>query len=105
MTPRIGVSLRPRQDLPLWMQIVGVPLGGAVAAFFGWCLWYEMRAPPTHTAHIIVFAGGVMLGLLVAFGRWYLFPVIEQTIVLYGEYRQGGRRKTDPPASGEGGAP
>lgn len=101
--PELGhVSLKPRDELPLWVQIVGIPLGAAIAVFFGWCLWYEMRQPPTHTTHIVIFSLGVLLGLLVAFGRWYLFPVISQTIVLYGDYKSGGRRRNDPPARGEG---
>lgn len=27
-----------RAAVPLWVQLVGVPIGGAIAAFFGWLL-------------------------------------------------------------------
>jgi uncharacterized membrane protein YjjB (DUF3815 family) len=94
----LGVTAIPRDKSPLWVQITALPVGGVIAAFFGWCLYYEMRSPPTHTSHIVIFSGGVLLGLLVAFGRWFLFPVLVQTVYIIGPLIPGGRRKYDPPA-------
>jgi len=96
----LGVTAMPREQSPLWVQIAAVPIGAAIIAGFGWCLWFEMRSPPTHTTHIGIFSGGILLGLLVAFGRWFLFPVLTQTFVIIGPYlpKVGGRRAGDPPA-------
>src|ERR1043165_6147548 len=94
----LGVTAMPRESAPLWVQITAIPIGSAIVAGFGWCLYYEMRSPPTHTTHIAIFAGGVLLGLLVAFGRWFLFPVLVQTVYIIGPLIPGGRRKYDPPA-------
>ncbi len=96
----LGVTAMPREQTPLWVQITALPIGGLIAGFFGWCLYYEMRTPPTHTTHIAIFTAGVFTGLLVAFGRWFLFPVISQTLVIVAPYLPmiGGRRAGDPPA-------
>lgn len=92
----LGVTAMPRERSPVWVQVLAVPIGAGIIAGFGWCLYYEMRSPPTHTAHIAIFAGGVLLGLLVGFGRWFLLPVLTQTFVIIGPYIPGGRRKFDP---------
>lgn len=91
-TPSHAFSPVPRDRAPLWVEITAIPIGGLIAGFFGWCLYYEMRSPPTHTAHIAIFSSGVLLGLLVGFGRWFLFPVFQRVVVLYADYRRGGRR-------------
>jgi hypothetical protein len=93
----LGVTAMPREQTPLWVQITAIPIGASIVAGFGWCLYYEMRSPPTHTAHIAIFAGGVFLGLLVAFGRWFLLPVLSQTFLVIGPYIPviGGRRSGD----------
>jgi hypothetical protein len=66
-----------------------------IAGFFGWCLYMELATPPRHADHATIFSAGVLLGLLVALGRWFLFPVFQNVIVLYGDFRAGGRRRGD----------
>lgn len=99
----LGVTAMPREQQPLWIQITAIPIGLTIAAGFSWCLYYEMRSPPTHTAHIALFIGGIFFGLAIAFGRWFLFPVLTQTFLIVGPYLPmvGGRRSGDIKVTGE----
>jgi hypothetical protein len=71
------------------------------ALFFAWLLYLEVAAPPTHFNHELLFCVMFLLGASIAVGRLFLFPVIRVVINFYGDYRAGGRRKSDPPATGE----
>ena len=79
-----------RSRPPLWVEITAVPIGLALAGFFGWCLYVELQLG--HPVHATLFFIGIMIGACVAFGRWFLFPVFQQVIVMYADYRSGGRR-------------
>jgi hypothetical protein len=103
-TPPSGnYAVIARQRAPFWVEVTAIPIGVAIAGFFGWLLYLEVKTPPTHTTHIAIFASFILLGLLVAFGRFFLFPVIQQVIVIAQGTEIpwiGGRRKSDPPAPG-----
>jgi hypothetical protein len=82
----------PRPRPPLWVEILGVVIGVPWAGFFVWCLYVELATPPRHAEHATLFFVGFMIGALIAFGRWFLFPIFQNVIVLYADYKRGGRR-------------
>lgn len=67
---------------------------------FGFDVAEYREPPPTHTTHLFLWTGVALLGVLIAAGR-YVFPVIQQVVVIAGQTNLpfiGGRRSTDPPA-------
>lgn len=91
-----------RRAVSVWVQILNAVIGLILLAFGGYFLYQEMQHPPTHTAHVFLFAGIAILGALVIRPD-PLFAVIRQVFVLAGPYIPviGGRRAGDPPAPDE----
>ncbi len=74
-------------------------IGLALFAGGGWFLFLEMKSPPTHTTHIVLFSSIAFIGAL-SIRPDPILMVIKQLVVIAGPYIPviGGRRSGDPPA-------
>lgn len=99
------LTLEARAPIPWWVHVIGILIGVPWALFFAKLLYLEVATPPTHFSHECLFSGMFLLGASMAVGKWFLFPVIQIFIGFYGDYRAGGRRKTDPKLPVQGGPP
>jgi len=89
----------------LLSTILTAIVGLSLFAFGAWFDYLEMKTPPAHTTHIVLFTAIAFVGALVIRPD-PIFAVIKQVIIIAGPYIPmiGGRRAGDPPA-GSGGAP
>jgi hypothetical protein len=90
--PSTEIRIRTAGDI-ITRAVVGLVLllGG------GFFLYLEQTSPPTHTTHILLYAG------VAIFGAFLLKPdsmlnVAKQIVIIAGPYIPGGRRASDPPA-------
>ena len=95
------LSMAARVPIPWYIHALGVLIGVPWALFFGRLLYLEVTSD-AKAAHITILSLMFLLGASIAIGRWFLFPVIQIFISFYGDYKRGGRRKSDPPADDGG---
>lgn len=80
-----------------WINAV---IGFALFGFGGAFLYLEMKVPPTHTTHIVLFAGIAFVGAL-SIRPDPILMVIKQLVVVatpfipvFGERRSGAERRS-----------
>lgn len=80
-------------------QILTAIIGLALFAFGAWFDYLEMKSPPVHTSHIVLFAAIAFIGAL-SIRPDPIITVIKQLVVIAAPYVPmiGGRRANDPPA-------
>lgn len=84
--------------------ILCLVVGLIFASACGYFLFLEMKEPgPPHTTHIVLFLGGMLIGVLIALPK-QVFPIIQKIIVIVAPYVPviGGRRAGDPSATDSG---
>jgi hypothetical protein len=78
------------------LALARVVFGLAIAAVGAFFLYLEFHVPPTHTTHIAIFAGGILLGLAIMWPTVVIGTAKQIIVLLPVDVKLNGLRKTDP---------
>jgi hypothetical protein len=78
------------------LALARVVFGLAIAAVGGFFLYLEFHVPATHTTHIAIFAGGILLGLAIMWPTVVIGTAKQIIVLMPIDVKLNGLRKTDP---------